>query len=312
MAFKELKGYAAEIFLDKQVEQLAAIYGKAKRDLILKIRDLATTDKARYRAMQLLAQVNAEIAGLNRVIRKWSEINGKRAYDYGLNIAQERLRALDITRFVNFDARIHVGAVNVLVDQLTIDLLGANDSMQKNITRFIRSTQQKIIEDTQISRMVAQGIIEGQTRRNISDRIYDEFQKRLTDGRLIVINGRNYDPEAYSKMVARTRFMEASNQASVNSALQYGLDLVQVSVHSGACPICQPFQGKIYSISGADKDFPLLDQRPPYHPHCRHVLLPINRESLEERGLLSGSIRYSNSDSQLGVKNFREFEGLIK
>ncbi|HPN57483.1 MAG TPA: hypothetical protein PLD92_11610, partial [Candidatus Omnitrophota bacterium] len=169
---------------------------------------------------------------------------------------------------------------------------------------------QKLIEDKQISKMLAEGMIEGQTRRQISGRLAEEFKKRIDDERLITINGKNYLPEAYSRMVTRARFMEASNTASVNSALQYGIDLVQVSVHSGSCDLCDPFQGKIFSVSGTNPDFPVLEERPPYHPNCRHVLLPVTKEYLTAKGLYRNSSRFSLSSKS--VDTFKDFESELK
>jgi hypothetical protein len=308
MAFRELKGFAREIFLETKIEQLKRIYRTSQKDLVRRLQSLDLTDFQKVRTEALLMQVNQEIAALDKLARNWTKTALPQAYNYGLDISEERLRALRVTKYVNYDSQIHRSAVNVLVDDVTLDLLTANQTIKKNVTRYIRMSQQKILEDKQISKLVAEGIIEGSTRREISGRLLDEFKKRLGDESLITINGRNYRPDAYSRMVARARFTEASNQANVNAALQYGVDLVQVSVHSGSCDICNPFQGKIYSISGGDSQFPPLEDRPPYHPNCRHQLLPITRESLEDRGVLESSVRFSNSQDGKGVRNFKEFE----
>ncbi len=95
-----------------------------------------------------------------------------------------------------------------------------------------------------------------------------------------------------------------------NLAKKYGMDLVQIDAHSNACDICQSYQGKIYSISGSDKDFPKLQERPPYHKGCRHTLFPISRENIESRGYMSEVIKLSNSP--IKVKDFQHFESLMK
>ena len=312
MAFRELKGFLRETFLDAKIEQLQRVYRRAQKDLARKLKVLEEagrlSDFQRNRLNALLIQINQEVNNLNQLSRSWVKRTIPQAYMYGVDISEERLRALGVTKYVNFDARIHRSAIAVLIDDVTVDLVAANVALKKNLTRFIRMTQQKVLEDAQISKLIAQGAIQGETRREISGRILEEFKKRVGEERMITINGRNYTPDYYSRLVARSRYSEAANQANVNTALQYGLDLVQVSVHSGSCPICNPYQGKIYSISGNDPDFPPLETRPPYHPNCRHQLLPITKESLEDRGLLKQSIRFSNETNQPGVKNFREFE----
>lgn len=293
-----IRGFAKEIYMEQRVEQLAQVYRAAQKDLLKKLKDIDVTDFQRARAELLLSQVNAEIARLDQQARKWTTSVIPTAYSHGIDVSEDRLRSLGITKYVNLSAQVHKSAVSVLVDDVTLDLLVANQTMKKNVVRFIRATQQQVLEDNQISKMIAQGMIEGETRKQISDRLLSEFEKQLKEEKFITINGRNYQPEGYTRMLARSRVAEASNQANVNAALQYGVDLVQVDIHAGSCEVCDPFQGKIYSISGNDPDFPALDERPPYHPNCRHQLLPMTRESLEDRGMLDGSIKFSNSGSE--------------
>jgi len=56
-----------------------------------------------------------------------------------------------------------------------------------------------------------------------------------------------------------------------------------MSSHPGSCPICQQFEGRVYSISGKDKRFPKLDVAfssgyANIHPNCRHTLEPYIEE----------------------------------
>lgn len=293
-----LRGFAKEIYLDSRVEQLAKIYRASRIELLRLVNGIDVTEFQRARAEVLLAQVDREIERLNRLARGWTTSTMPIAYTHGLDVSEERLRALGITKYVNMSASVHKEAVAVLVDDVTLDLLVANQTIKRNVVRLVRATQQQVLEDRQISSLIAKGMVEGETRKQISDRIREQFEKQMGEGKLITVNGRNYDPEGYSRMVARSRVSEASNQANINASLQYGVDLVQVDIHAGSCEICDPYQGKIFSISGTDKDFPQLKERPPFHPNCRHQLLPMTREALEDRGQLQGAIRFSNASAQ--------------
>jgi hypothetical protein len=293
------KSFVKEIYLEQRVEFLALIYRAAQKDLARKIQDIDITDFNKTRSEILLTQINQEIVRLDLAARKWTKETIPLAYSHGLDLSQERLRSLGVSKYVNMNATVHKSAISVLVDSITLDFLVANQTIKKNVNQLIRATQQQVIEDVQISKMISQGLVEGETRKQISDRLQAEFEKQLKEEKFITINGRNYEPQAYSRLVSRSRVMESSNQANINASLQYGVDLVQVDIHSGSCEICDPYQGKIYSISGQDKDFPPLEERPPFHPNCRHLLLPMTRESLIARGLLQGSIRLSNSTNQM-------------
>jgi hypothetical protein len=72
-------------------------------------------------------------------------------------------------------------------------------------------------------------------------------------------------------MVARTTTMEAHLQGTANRLVEQGHDLVKVSTHRGACELCQPWQGKILSITGKTEGYPTLEEAKAaglFHPNC--------------------------------------------
>jgi SPP1 gp7 family putative phage head morphogenesis protein len=158
--------------------------------------------------------------------------------------------------------------------------------------------------------MIAEGLIEGQARRTISDTILKAMRRNLEDGRFIVINGRNYKPENYARLLARTRTREASSKATVNTSFRYGVDLVQWDSHAEICEYCAQFAGRVYSISGMDGDFPFLKEQPPLHPNCKCVIVPVTREALDDRGYLDAIIKLSNNPLT-EVSSFSRFEEIL-
>ncbi len=100
--------------------------------------------------------------------------------------------------------------------------------------------------------------------------------------------GRRWSLHGYAGMVLRT----TSRQAEILSVLTADpeQDLFQISSHGTTCPLCAPYEGRVYSKSGQDPDFPPLsaafgkvDPAGPdslanswlnIHPNCLHVLLP--------------------------------------
>jgi len=247
---------------------------------------------------------------LNRQCYKWTKTAIPYGYERGIDLAAERLKALGVTRFIKQDAQIHTSAVGILVDDINIDLITANQTMKNNFNRFIRKTQQRILEDKAISKAIAEGVIEGETRNAVSDRILNELGKKMKNEQFITINGRNYRPSSYSELLARTRTREATTQGTINTALYYRMDLVQLDAHLEICSYCQQFSGRIYSISGNHPDFPMLKEKPPFHPNCRCVLLPITEESIKERGYYDNLVKLSNSPLTK-VDSFSRFEDLI-
>lgn len=87
--------------------------------------------------------------------------------------------------------------------------------------------------------------------------------------------GRRWDLDVYTRMVARTTTREAVTRGTANRLLEHDLPLVQVSKHNTLTPLCQEFEGRVYSLraEGAGRH-PVLSRYPPFHPNCRHYLTP--------------------------------------
>lgn len=62
--------------------------------------------------------------------------------------------------------------------------------------------------------------------------------------------GREWSPETYVNMDIRNTVKNAANAAQFASIEELGQDVVLVSSHAGARPLCAPYQGKLYSLSG--------------------------------------------------------------
>lgn len=62
--------------------------------------------------------------------------------------------------------------------------------------------------------------------------------------------GHKWSPETYVTMDVRTTMANTARAAVMERNQQYGNDLIQVSHHDGARPLCYPWQGKIISQSG--------------------------------------------------------------
>lgn len=98
----------------------------------------------------------------------------------------------------------------------------------------------------------------------------------------------------YAELVARTKIIEASSQSVIATAVETGSDLVQISSHNTKTPLCAEYEGKIFSISGKDPDFPMLDAEPPFHPNCMHTMTITFREALARDGTLEKYVDFSN------------------
>lgn len=68
--------------------------------------------------------------------------------------------------------------------------------------------------------------------------------------------GRSWSPETYAAMVVRTTSHNAAVKAIRTRQQEYGGgDIFQVSTHTGARPLCYPYQGKFFSWSSGPGEF---------------------------------------------------------
>lgn len=63
--------------------------------------------------------------------------------------------------------------------------------------------------------------------------------------------GREWSPEAYIMMDMRSTLGNTARAAQDMRCDQYGIQLIEVSSHMGARPLCAPYQGRIFSRDGS-------------------------------------------------------------
>jgi len=301
---------AKDLYLRTQIDRLRATYKAAQETLTRKLGSLNITAFERARAEKLLVEIKQIIMGLNKEAYSWAKNAIPVSYNRGIDFAADKLKSLDVTRFVSYDAKIHTQAVAIMIDDVAVDLISANESMGRVFNRFIRQTQQTILQDAQISQTIAQGLATGDTRRQVSSSILKSLQAKMDNQQFISINGRNYRPDKYAELLARTRTREATTQGTINTALRYGIDLVQWDAHAEICEYCAQFAGRVYSISGQDDQFPQLTEQPPLHPNCRCNLEPVTEEALQDRGQMEGIIKLSNAP-KVEIDSYARFEEVL-
>ena len=133
---------------------------------------------------------------------------------------------------------------------------------------------------------ITSGATQGAGADEITERVIALLKKEGIKGfNTIDKNGdeRMYSLQATAKYKVRSFLVQSRQRAVIAKCLERGHDLIQVSSHGDPSPMCQPHQGRIYSISGQTKGYPLLDTAlwdGAYKkgsgvgwPYCRHTFL---------------------------------------
>lgn len=283
---------------EEHVRELRRVYRRAQFALRRILAEMEGTDFRIDRANRLLAQVDRVARALDQEGTAWARGALPEVYAEGVDFASAVMESQGLSAGADLGAQVHTRAVDALVRRAAADVAGSAESVRTGFRRFIRRSQQLVLSEGEVNRDLAQAIIQGETRKVASDRLLVRFMKRMDAGQFIEAGRYHFTPEYYSELVARTRIIEASSDATLALNEEFGNDLVQVSRHSGVDPsddLCWELQGRVFATADDDPDFPPLRHVPPFHPHCRHVLLPVLREFLRERGTLEAHKRLSAS-----------------
>lgn len=230
------------------------------------------------------------------------------AYDTSVQEAIRRLKATEFTpNPVNYSdfvtSQIYTQGLSAILNDSLAAFANAYGAGETDFKRLMRYTQQVNLTEKQVNRAIEDGYLESGSPQGTAKRLRDELLAKMKDGKFVTIvdkNGqtRKYTADAYAEMVVRTKLIEATTQGVVSSTLACGGDLVQVSAHNTLCEVCQEFEGKIYSLSGADPDFPIATELPGFHPNCQHTIDSTFRAGMEVQGTLQDFIDFSNGDSE--------------
>ena len=126
------------------------------------------------------------------------------------------------------------------------------------------------------------------SRGEIERNLKKMFQRMFGDIDFIAItmkNGRirRYQLKTYVNMLARTEMRHITTQAAKLALQEWEHDLIRVvPEYVGNCTskICYDYAGQVFSMSGKNKKYPVLDQEPPFHPYCIHSITPVTPESI--------------------------------
>lgn len=121
--------------------------------------------------------------------------------------------------------------------------------------------------DTQISRVLTQGIADGENPRELAKLLTRTISGPVGDLGITDTLGRFIPAERRARTLARTEIIRAHSQGMIQEAKSWSVEEVYVKaewVTAGyhVCPLCEALEGKVFSL---DEAMNLI----PYHPNCR-------------------------------------------
>lgn len=203
---------------------------------------------------------------------------GRSAAPYGI---EPKKNATDFT-----NGQYSKATKSILTEDAIRDYATASSLGQKNVNRYLSEAQKAANalylagEEVNSANIIAALSANPATKKIVDNMINSRYVQ------VIDKNGipRNYKPKYYAEMVQRVKWHEAQSAAVRGVAANYNTDLIRVSAHNTTTEICQQYEGKVMSLSGKEKGFPIADQVPPYHVNCLHFITPVFIETLRATG----------------------------
>lgn len=224
-----------------------------------------------YRLRQLQA-VERELRTLGQRTGPLARDLALEAYGAGarvVEIVQAEVATAEQAAAVGFDfTGNHRRAAAVFADNIANRVGGAAELVGRRTDDAFRRVA---LEEA------AQGVVGGSTRREVSASIERRLVREgVTDALTGFVDraGRRWQLDIYAEMVARTTTREAVTAGTRNRWQEVGGDLVTISSHNTSTEICQAYEGNTYSLTGRTPGYDVLDQEPPFHPNCLHVMTP--------------------------------------
>lgn len=264
---------------DAQARRLIQLYDEAEREILKECNRLLLKNPESYSlawANTILQRIRQIRGDLLNGSRTWCEEAIPDSYMAGIKWADKD--PLIGTKLIAGFGGVHEQAAQVLAENAYSRLEDVDRVVGRRIDDIFRSVS---LEATKGS------VIGYETTAQAAKRIRDDLAERGITG-FVAKNNVEWDMRRYAKVVAQETTNQAFRQGTINRFEEHGNDLVVISSHSGSCPLCQPFEGKTFSLSGNDPDYPSLDEARAgglFHVSCKHVisLAPEERDRYIER-----------------------------
>lgn len=288
---------------EKELQKLISIFLKAETDIINEIGRLRSQGLIEYHAVAALERVQAILRKMESDSWEW----GPKAIEKMFYVRVPEARRIEgetVEKHRRGYLNAGVGAdltaeQYAIVDRLVSSLMG--EITDATITAMA-TVQSALIGRTtpDVYRRVGmeQVALQQATGRGTYKILPEAVRALRREGITSFVDkaGRRWSLHTYCSMVSRT----TSRQAEVLAVLTADpeQDLYQISSHNTTCGLCAPYEGRVYSKSGRNPDYPPLaaafgkqDPAGPdtlantwlnLHPNCLHSILPYSEAGRSE------------------------------
>lgn len=261
--YDELSAPLVRVLLDMEDDILREIAAQLSRD-----GDISDTSKWRIRQLARAGRFDKRAAA---IIAGYSEVEDGQAMDAVLAAAETEIGYLDNAvqaanaaglseYFSDIPAEESaLGAAKAFQRQAASDLNLVNTVMGYKAKSAYVNAVNAIYRDTAEGRQGALDIMGKGAAKAVSGQMSLQEATRKTIRELaqkgipafVDKRGREWSPEAYVMMDMRSTLGNTARAAQNARCDEYGINLIEVSSHMGARPLCATYQGRIFSRDGS-------------------------------------------------------------
>lgn len=261
--YDELSAPLVRVLLDMEDDILREIAAQLSRD-----GNISDTSKWRIRQLARAGRFDKRAAA---IIAGYSEVGDGQAMDAVLTAAETEIGYLDNAvqaanaaglseYFSDIPAEESaLGAAKAFQKQAASDLNLVNTVMQYKAGSAYVNAVNAIYRDTSEGRQSALDIMGKGAAKAVSGQMSLQEATRKTIRELaqkgipafVDKRGREWSPEAYVMMDMRSTLGNTARAAQNARCDEYNIQLIEVSSHMGARPLCAPYQGRIFSRDGS-------------------------------------------------------------
>ena len=245
---------------ERELKKLIEIYLRAETAIINEIGRLRSSGLTDYSAVATLERIQAILRKMENdswtysrpMVEKMFYVRVPEARRIEGETPEKHLRGY-------LNASTLTGEQHAVVDQLVSSLMGEITDASMTAMATLQSALIGRVEPDVYRRVGLEQVALQQARGTGTYKMLPGFVEALRrEGVTAFVDkaGRHWSLHTYCAMVSRT----TSRQAEVLAVLTADpeQDLYQISSHGTTCALCAPYEGRVYSKSGTDPDFPPL------------------------------------------------------
>jgi hypothetical protein len=249
--------------------EIVDLYAKSLSRLKAIVMSVDATDAGKRKAAENILEIQAHIKALKKGNAEWAKEYIPESYKIGWAQDKKLLERYLGNDYTEQFSRMHREAAMTAVEGAAMDLNIIADAMETTYIGYVRRAQLTAARRA-IAQEIAGGIIEGASRRTVSNRLLDDLRMRAVDG-IVTVGKVTMRADSYAELLARTISRAARTEGTLNRLNEWGMDLV-IFNNTGAVDFCREYEDRVFSVSGKSSRYPMLTARPPFHPNCTHIL----------------------------------------